>query len=322
MGNLNNHLGVPLTLLRAPRSADILVVEMGANHVGEIARLCEIARPTHGLITNIGRAHLEGFGGLAGVRRGKGELYDWLAAHAGCGFVRLDDPDLAAMSARLGRVLGYTTSVAPTVDGPELVLRGTCARDYPTVVAELVLPEGDSVTIRTQLPGRHNYLNLAAAAAVASYFKVQPERLVAAMAAYAPHDRRSETVSYGAGRVLLDAYNANPDSMRAAWSWLASRSETHKLAVLGEMAELGASAKTEHALLLRDIADSASPVEIALVGGAWDHLPEAAAYPVFAKARDAKGWFAARAARDDSVCLLKGSRANSLERLLREGPRS
>ena len=194
-GNLNNHIGVPLTLLAMTRDTELGVVEMGASACGEIALLCAIAEPNFGLITNVGRAHLEGFGGVEGVRRGKGELYDYLAANGGRAFVRRDDGTLVKMAAE----------------------------------------------------GAFNRLNVAAAMAVGRYFGVDEERIRDAVAAYRPDNNRSQRRSTARNTLVVDCYNANPSSMQASLAnFLGEESVGGKVAVLGDMLELGAWSAAEH----------------------------------------------------------------------------
>ena len=320
-GNLNNHIGVPLTLLRAPRGAEIVVVEMGANHRREIAALCEIAEPTHGLITNVGRAHLEGFGGEEGVRIGKGELFDYLGRAGGAAFVDAADATVAEMSERVARRLVFASGPPATParrGGGEYLAVGTLTQAYPQVLAQAELADGTTLALRLQLPGHHNYRNAMAAVAVASYFKAEPAALAQALAAYAPRDSRSETRRVGRATVLLDAYNANPDSMAAALSWLSNRTERERFAVLGEMAELGASAKTEHAALLRRARESLGEGRVAVLGDAYRGLDRAQldGVRVCADIEALRAWFGERTAREGAVVLVKGSRSNRLERLL------
>lgn len=227
-GNFNNHIGVPLTLLAMGPDTEFGIVEMGASSRGEIAALCGIARPNYGLITNVGRAHLEGFGGEAGVRAAKGELYDYLAATGGQAFVRLDDPVLASMAAeREGlQVIGYS---ADDADGFE-----------------------------SNLPGGYNRFNVAAAVAVGRRFGVINAAMRDAISGYVPSTNRSRVVHTERNVVVADCYNANPSSMRAALDWFASLFPAdvnavgyRKVAVLGDMLELGEWSRAEHAGVLK-----------------------------------------------------------------------
>ena len=195
-GNLNNHIGVPLTLLAMTRDTELGVVEMGASACGEIALLCAIAEPNFGLITNVGRAHLEGFGGVEGVRRGKGELYDYLAANGGRAFVRRDDGTLVKMAAERGNL------------AVEL---------YDPAIAD---------GVGHRLEGAFNRLNVAAAMAVGRYFGVDEERIRDAVAAYRPDNNRSQRRSTARNTLVVDCYNANPSSMQASLANFSARSRS------------------------------------------------------------------------------------------------
>lgn len=308
-GNLNNHIGVPLTLLRIPASAEIAIVEMGANHQGEIAALAEIAAPTHGLITNIGRAHLEGFGGIEGVRIGKGELFDYLRASGGRGFVDVADEEVSSIGKRLGVKLAYS-SVSPSA-GDHLILSCVQREAYPYSSGE-ILAGGKSVDYESNLPGAHNHRNISAAAALGYYFKVPLAKIAAGISAYRPANSRSEERRVGESVVLLDAYNANPDSTLAGLRWLSSRPEPKKVAVLGTLAELGAYAKTAHA----EIAAAARQVssEVIFFGDAWLEVAETEA--VLTEVETLREVLAAHYADGETVILIKGSRSNRLERVL------
>lgn len=240
-GNLNNHIGVPLTLLRInPATCQMAVVEMGANHQEEIAMLSRICEPTHGLITNIGKAHLEGFGGLAGVRKGKGELFDYLSETGGTVFVNAQNETLTAMHTE--RTFSHT--VFYLVDNqPELLLE-TPVAVYRTAAG---------MTIETHLPGRYNFENIAAALAIGAYFDVPEADANAAVAEYNPTNNRSQVVVKGTNTILLDAYNANPSSMAAAIQQFGQQvgngPAPRRAVLLGDMYELGNESIAEHAAL-------------------------------------------------------------------------
>lgn len=248
IGNLNNHIGVPLTLLRLTGNHRIAIIEMGANHVGDIAELVNIAEPTHGLITNIGRAHLEGFGSYEGVVKAKTEMYDYIGARKGLLFVNTDDELLMSKSEGIERVtygnrfgsdtLGETWRAEPD-DGPFLRVwfstSDACGGMVPL----------------TRLIGSYNASNVLAAACIAQHFGVQDQVIADAISDYTPTNNRSQFVDTGRNQVIMDAYNANPSSMAAALENFASlHSERHKLAILGGMKELGAVSTEEHAALI------------------------------------------------------------------------
>lgn len=226
-GNLNNHIGVPLTLLSMTRDTELGVVEMGASACGEIALLASIAEPNFGLLTNIGRCHLEGFGGPEGVRRGKGELYDFLAANGGVAFVRTEDNTLTDMAAE----------------------RNTMAVEYyPTSLAE---------GIPTHLEGDYNRYNIAAAVAVGRYFDVPDERIRHAISDYHPDNNRSQLMHTPLNTLVVDCYNANPSSMKASIDNFMQRpleERDHKVLILGDMRELGEWSGEEHLRVIRHAA--------------------------------------------------------------------
>ena len=247
-GNLNNHIGVPLTLLRLSSSHRIAIIEMGANKVGDIRELVEIAEPTHGLITNIGKAHLEGFGSYQGVITAKTELYGFLGGHAGKVFVNADDLLLMERSAGLERITYGRTPDAETSgdtasSGPfmELVFAGRDERAYH---------------VRTQLIGDYNLPNALAAVAIGQHFGVPDERIAQALSDYVPSNNRSQFSDTGRNQLVLDAYNANPTSMAAALrNFAAMATDRPKLAILGDMLELGADSRKEHDTIVQLIAE-------------------------------------------------------------------
>ncbi|MGY2131172.1 UDP-N-acetylmuramoyl-tripeptide--D-alanyl-D-alanine ligase [Hymenobacter sp. HD11105] len=238
-GNLNNHIGVPLTLLTIrPEEHELAIIEMGANHQGEIAMLSQLAEPTHGLITNIGKAHLEGFGGEEGVAKGKGELFNFLAATGGIGFVNTADPKLPTLAAAVGQRITYP---GPTDTYPAELLSTA-----PMVTLRLF----DGTTVEAQITGGYNFPNLAAAAAVGGFFGVPTTDIAAALASYAPTNNRSQLMRTAHNEIILDAYNANPSSMAAALGSFAARTgEGQKVAILGDMFELGTESEAEHRAL-------------------------------------------------------------------------
>lgn len=219
-GNLNNHIGVPLTLLKLKKNAEVAVIEMGANHVGEIASYCQIAKPTHGLITNIGRAHTETFGGIEGIIRGKSELFDYLRKNQGTVFINNTDKVLSNMAKRFIDPILYPSR--------DLELLET----VPYLKIKL-----SNLEMMTKTIGKFNYINIAAAVAIGSYFDVSDQQILTAISSYESDNSRSQIIKYGTTTVILDAYNANPDSMRAALHSLAEV-KGNKVAILGDMNEL------------------------------------------------------------------------------------
>ena len=237
MGNLNNHIGVPLTLLSIKPETEMAVVEMGANHPGEIDFLCKIADPDYGLITNIGKAHLEGFGSFEGVIKTKTELYRHIKSHGKAVFVNQGNPLLWEQSEgqeriSYGRHCAAFCPVAP----------GAC-NPYLSVFWRKRL-------IQTHLVGSYNFENVAAAIGVGQYFEVDDDKIVEALEAYTPTNSRSQVVETGKNRVIMDAYNANPTSMRAALINFATICGEQHLLILGDMRELGTASEEEHRNIL------------------------------------------------------------------------
>ncbi|GAB3554414.1 UDP-N-acetylmuramoyl-tripeptide--D-alanyl-D-alanine ligase [Spirosoma fluminis] len=306
VGNLNNHIGVPLTLLSLNEQCELAVVEMGANHQKEIELLCSIAQPSHGLITNVGKAHLEGFGGIEGVRKGKGELYDYLAQNARTVFINSRDTVLTAMyRERLKRIRSETTfaeAIFYPGDPTELL------QESPVVKYRDAT--GEEVT--THLPGRHNFENILAALAIGQYFGISLQDANHAVADYNPTNNRSQIVAKGTNTVLLDAYNANPSSMAAAIRQFAAMPAKRKMVILGDMYELGDESEAEHAALGKLIAEAKFDTVI-LAGKdmkfALNYLPKAYYFP---DKFSLHNWVMDNPMTDTYV-LIKGSRGMSLE---------
>ncbi|MBR3411658.1 MAG: UDP-N-acetylmuramoyl-tripeptide--D-alanyl-D-alanine ligase [Bacteroidales bacterium] len=258
MGNFNNHLGVPLTLLSIPANAEVAIIEMGANHPGEIEALCHIADPDFGLITNVGRAHLEGFGGFEGVVRTKTELYRHLAAKQGTAFVNADNAILTAQAAQC-HLLTITYGASEVAQ-----VRGHLVGSEPYM--KYYVEDGDNVyNIQSNLLGNYNFDNAMAATAVGRYFHVDLWDIKEAIEQYAPSNRRSQYKETAHNTLFLDCYNANPSSMKVALDNLEALSMPNKVAILGGMRELGGESLNEH----RTIADrlNAHPdIQAILVG--------------------------------------------------------
>lgn len=302
-GNLNNHIGIPLTLLRVQQDAEMAVIEMGANHQKEIEGYCKYTLPTHGLITNCGKAHLEGFGGVEGVRKGKGELFDFLRANNGTAFAMWDYDYLREMSAGIPKVIRYGTEQAE--------VEGKLAASTPFLAVQLTNVPGLG-TIQTQLVGDYNLPNVLAAVAVGIEFGVPMEKIAAAIEAYTPTNSRSQLVKKGSNTIILDAYNANPSSMKAAIANFAAQPGDHKILMLGAMMELGSDSKKEHEDLAAFIA--AHPwEEVVLVGGDFAHVMHPFTYLPDAEA--AGNWLQ-RKSPESAQLLIKGSRSMGMEKVL------
>ena len=280
-GNLNNQLGVPLTLLSITRAHEVAIIEMGASHPGDIKELVEIAEPTCGLITNVGKAHLEGFGSFEGVQKTKAELYDFLRAHGGFCFRNIDNPYLAKMAADL-KTVEYTT--------------GT-------------LPEG------THLVGGYNAENVSAAICVGAYFGISREQALEAIRAYVPTNNRSQLMQTERNTVIVDAYNANPTSMTAAINAFANSQRptaNGQCYILGAMRELGEYSRLEHQNIVNMLLERKAD-KVLLVGE--EYKQTTAPYPVFENVEALCAYLQKEPLSGYSI-LLKGSRSNQLEKVI------
>jgi UDP-N-acetylmuramoyl-tripeptide--D-alanyl-D-alanine ligase len=302
-GNLNNHIGIPLTLLKIKKNAEIAIVEMGANHLQEIAGYCAYTRPTHGVITNCGKAHLEGFGSIEGVRKGKGELYDYLRDHGGTAFVMWDYDYLQEMSKGIPEIVRYGTTHADVTGVEESAMPYLLVRLTGGVHLD---------NIQTRLTGNYNLPNVLAAVTIANYFNVDPAAIKKGIEKYTPSNSRSQLVSAGTNTIVLDAYNANPSSMKLAIDNFIQYPAEDKVLLLGAMAELGSSSLTEHDQIIRQIGTSDWKAVI-LVGG--DFLKIKHPYLKFPTADEAGKWLASHTFQNTAF-LLKGSRSMQMEKVV------
>ncbi|HRH61191.1 MAG TPA: UDP-N-acetylmuramoyl-tripeptide--D-alanyl-D-alanine ligase, partial [Chitinophagaceae bacterium] len=302
-GNLNNHIGIPLTLLRVQHDAKLAVIEMGANHQKEIESYCVYAQPTHGIITNCGKAHLEGFGGVEGVRKGKGELYDYIRQHNGSIFAYDDYDYLHSMSKGIQHINWYGTANGN--------ITGSIIQSEPFL--EVAITKGVSFEkLQTQLVGEYNLPNVLCAVAVGKYFNVPDEKIKKAIEHYSPDNSRSQLLQMGSNKIILDAYNANPTSMKAAIENFAKLHAPNKVLVLGGMMELGQESIAEH----QSIADIISNYEwknVVLVGGDFNKVSHNFIY--FNNAAEAKQWLQQQNF-SDAYILVKGSRSMQMEKVL------
>ncbi len=301
-GNLNNHIGVPLTLLSMDRETEFGIVEMGANHQKEIEFLCNIAFPDFGYITNFGKAHLEGFGSVEGVIKGKKELYDHLKAHQKLLFLNLDDP-LQAQEENYEQTFTFGSS-----EKADLQLKYYREDSYAGL-------EVEGKKICGQLTGTYNGTNMAAAYAVGKYFKVPVDDISAALKAYSPQNNRSQIILKDNRRIILDAYNANPSSMAAALENLKSMEGSPKIAILGDMFELGATAGVEHEHLLEEYKKS-NVDKIYAIGSNFNHTNTSSQkIKKFESFEDFRSWFQPSEFNSGTI-LIKGSRGMALERVM------
>lgn len=302
-GNLNNHIGVPLTILRVAPDAEMAVIEMGANHQKEIAGYCAYTLPTHGVITNTGKAHLEGFGGIEGVRKGKGELYDFIRAEHGTIFIYDDYDYLKPMSEGIENKVWYGQSSG--------LIQGTVAAREPFL--EVAITRGlDTNLIKTKLVGDYNLPNVLCAATIGKYFGVPDEKIVKAIESYTPSNSRSQLLEYKGNHIILDAYNANPSSMKVAIENFAAIHATEKILMLGAMKELGEESIAEHQALIQLI-DQYSWKAVVLVGGDFEKIKHS--YTYLPNADEAREWLIAQGFQHAHI-LIKGSRGIAMERVI------
>ncbi|MBK0403398.1 UDP-N-acetylmuramoyl-tripeptide--D-alanyl-D-alanine ligase [Adhaeribacter sp. BT258] len=302
-GNLNNHIGVPLTLLRIKPEHEMAIIEMGANHGGEIDMLCRLALPTHGIITNIGKAHLEGFGSLEGVARAKSELYRFVDETHGTIFLNTNSDHLQRMSRRIESKITYPNN------GDFLHF------ELLEATPNIVYKDEAGKEVKTHLMGTYNFDNIAAAACIGKYFGVPADKINEALAHYIPANNRSQVIEKNSNFILLDAYNANPSSMEAAIKNFGSSAGEPKVLIAGDMFELGTESEAEHRKLGELIAQQ--PIEMvwlcgqkmkaaAQVNPAFKHFETKAELESYLKANPVK----------NSYLLIKGSRGMGLETLL------
>lgn len=302
-GNLNNHIGVPLTILKIKNDAEIAIIEMGANHLREIASYCEIAAPTHGVITNCGKAHIEGFGSEEGVRKGKGELYDHLRDHGGIVFRNTDLSYLEDMAKGIAKQITYGSANAQYTGRPEM----------EGVLLNVVMNiEDKEVLVPTHLVGAYNFANVLFAVAAGLHFGVTIDKIKAAINEYQPDNSRSQLLIKGSNKIILDAYNANPSSMRAAINNFAATNMPDKILWVGAMKEMGADEEMEHVALVKLIQEYEWK-DVILVGREFKHIPNT--YHWFATSAEAASFIKTNAPKNSSI-LIKGSRGSKMEVLL------
>lgn len=302
-GNLNNHIGIPLTILKIKSDAEFTVIEMGANHQKEIASYCTFSLPNFGLINNIGKAHLEGFGGLEGVKKGKGELYDYIREAKGSIFINNDYDYLLEMSAGIQNKITYGTGNAE--------ITGILIESDPFLKVEITSNPSIGM-IETKLVGDYNLPNVLAAVCVGSFFEVPPEKIKKAIENYNPTNSRSQLIERGTNKIILDAYNANPSSMRAAIENFASLQADKKVIILGGMAEMGEASLFEHKAII-DLLKQYNWSEVVLVGG--DYSKNEHPYINFTTTAEAKKWFHLQDF-DHANILIKGSRSMKMEEVI------
>lgn len=312
-GNFNNHIGVPLTLLAMPLNAEIAVIEMGANHQGEIDTLSRIAEPSHGIITNIGKAHLEGFGGLEGVKKGKSELYRYLAEEGGIALINAEESFLTELAAPVKRKVFYGRGIdAP--DGTSRFFPVELLETQPFLQVGFKDETGTEVSISSQLCGVYNFGNIATAIAVGQFFGVPCRKIRQAIEAYVPENMRSQVIQRGANIFILDAYNANPTSTKAALLSFGQMHAAKKIAILGDMLELGEYAEEEHRKIA-SLAKAQGLETVILVGPLYAQAAAEENLAHFADVSALQSWLKQQNF-EETYFLIKGSRGIKLEQLL------
>ncbi|MFY0631415.1 MAG: UDP-N-acetylmuramoyl-tripeptide--D-alanyl-D-alanine ligase [Flavobacteriaceae bacterium] len=292
LGNLNNHIGVPLTLLSITDKTEIGIVEMGANHLKEIEFLSEIAEPDLGYITNFGKAHLEGFGGIEGVIKGKSELYNYLRSNGKMVFVNPNDKKQVELTENHERtLLNNTLKIVST--HPYLKI------NYKSTI------------IHTHLVGEYNFSNIQAATSIGEYFKINESNIVKALENYIPSNNRSQIIENGTNTIILDAYNANPSSTELALKNFSQIDSSSKIAILGDMFELGEEAETEHQYMV-DFSNSLNINQVIFVGSNYYKTNAVEKFTDFEALKES----ISKTTFKDSSILIKGSRGMALERLL------
>jgi len=304
LGNENNHIGLPLNILRIKPEHEMAVIEMGANNHEEIALLCEIAQPTHGIITNVGKDHLEGFGSVEGVAKANAEMYDYLRLHKGMVFLNSEETMLMDLAE------GIDSKTFPDVKD-----------DYSCMAVKsdswfLSVETGDGTKIQSNLVGNYNLNNIGAALAIGRYFGVEIETAKGAIEAYYPKNMRSQFIDTGRNKIILDAYNANPSSMEGALDTFASIEAEHKVLILGAMYEMGEFAEREHRLLGQKLATIQNIETIYLVGQEMRFAKDECLRALWFENIEALSSAINLSEMTAKAILIKGSRGVKLERLV------
>jgi len=302
-GNLNNHIGIPLTLLKIKNDAEMAVIEMGANNPKEIEGYCKYVQPTHGLITNFGRAHLEGFGSIEGVRKAKSELFNYLKENNGTAFVNADDEFMVGLSDGIKNIITYGTD-REQIKGKVL--------DSSTFLKVGITWEDGMESIQTQLVGGYNLPNILAAVTIGKYFNVPGEEIKASIENYSPSNSRSQMIMQGSNIIILDAYNANPDSMKVAIENFAKMEGSNKILMLGAMMELGKESQHEHEQIINMI-EQFNWNKVVLVGAGFKQIKNS--FINVDNSEEAREWLKAQHFQNAHI-LIKGSRSIQMEKVL------
>ncbi len=306
-GNYNNHIGVPLTLLKLRNNHELAIIEMGANHQGEINALCDIANPNYGLITNIGKAHLEGFGGIEGVKKGKAELYRFIQKRKGTIFINSDDPVLVELANDLARIT-YATKKA--------YCNGSLTQTHPHLKGEWSC-NSKIGKFNSNLYGDYNFYNILASICIGNHFKVESNLIDDAINEYSSTINRSQIVEKDGVKIFLDAYNANPSSMKLALENFSNTKGDFKVALLGDMFELGEDSSQEHKRIIEQVLDDKSIKEAILIGRIFfENQISSDKLQYFKTTSEAKKLFITKAEKKGTIFLIKGSRGMALENIL------
>lgn len=307
-GNLNNHIGVPLSILSVKSDVEIAIIEMGANHQKEIELLCIIAQPTHGIITNVGMAHLDGFGGFEGVKKGKAELYAYLKQTNGYTFINRDNNFLLEMSATAGlnKLIYYGTENGNTI-------KGSLKSSDPYIEVDWTNHEVFS-TVKTNLTGSYNFENILAAICIGDFFDMDAEEINKGLSNYQPKNNRSQLTKTENNTVICDFYNANPSSMSAALNNISTLSASSKTVIFGDMFELGPESAEQHEIIAEQAANSGLN-EIILIGKYFFVLKDKVKATFFETPAEAAIYLQENPVKNNLI-LLKGSRGMKLESLL------
>ncbi len=303
VGNLNNHIGVPLTLLSFTSETEIGIVEMGANHKKEIEFLCELAQPDYGYITNFGKAHLEGFGGVMGVIEGKSEMYNYLGKAGKLAFVNLED---SVQIQKTKLLKHYTFGINKSE--ADVVLS-------EVIVNPFVCVEYAGLRVQTHLIGLYNANNINAAIAIGNYFQVPEEAIKKALEGYIPENNRSQLITKGTNQIILDAYNANPSSMAAAIENFKQLDNLNKIVILGDMFELGEESLKEHATVVASLANQKSIVCYFVGSDFFANSLDNDNFHFYPSFNDLSAYLKTKKI-ENSIILIKGSRGMALERTL------
>jgi UDP-N-acetylmuramoyl-tripeptide--D-alanyl-D-alanine ligase len=311
LGNLNNHIGVPLTLLRITKSTEIAIIEMGANHPGEIKFLCEIADPDFGLITNIGKAHLEGFGSFEVVIRTKTELYSHLQNKGGTIFFNSENQILSNQLYSYKKKIDYGTTSSN-------YLKGEVASQTPFLSIRAWFPKG-VLYLNSKLVGTYNLENILAAACIGKFFEVNPIQIQEAICEYKPENHRSQLIKKGSNTIIMDAYNANPSSMRASIVNFLEFESPNKYFILGDMLELGESSQPEHQAIVDLLLSRSEKGKVFLVGNQFSKTTFPSSFQHFYTSASLSDHIKTEPITE-SMILIKGSRGIKLEKVLEALP--